>query len=194
MAAGTPHRWNSRQDLHTALRAQDASHFNIQPCLLQGTSDGSSAGASTSGPGTEVPEKDRPRHKLYASSIRAGLAAEAAASQLYAGQRAAGCSQPDVRMFEVRSAALADAPAHRSEGRLQRSLLTLVQEKGQALLHRLQKVAPTYRTRPSVVAPASSAAAFALGAVSAALPTNLRRAVTGARHPRGYAVTLRSAA
>ena len=54
-----------------------------------------------------------------------------------------------------------------------------MQERSEALLQKVKKVAPTYRTRPSLVAPVSSAAAFSLGAVSAVLPQNLRNAVSG---------------
>ena len=54
-----------------------------------------------------------------------------------------------------------------------------MQERSEALLQKVKKVAPAYRTRPSLVAPVSSAAAFSLGAVSAALPQNLRNAVSG---------------
>ena len=60
------------------------------------------------------------------------------------------------------------------------SPITCLQERSDALLQKVKKVAPTYRTRPSLFAPASSAAAFSLGAVSAALPQNLRNAVSGA--------------
>ena len=67
-----------------------------------------------------------------------------------------------------------------------------LQERSDALLQKVKKVAPTYRTRPSLFAPASSAAAFSLGAVSAALPQNLRNAVSGA-HRSGHSRPQRQA-
>ncbi len=52
-------------------------------------------------------------------------------------------------------------------------------DREQQHLRRLQELAPTFRTRPSLLTPLVSTSFFALGAVSAVLPRRLSAAVTG---------------
>ena len=53
-------------------------------------------------------------------------------------------------------------------------------EKEEAHLKALRDLAPRYHVRPSLLAPAASAAGFALGALSSVLPSRLSAAVSGA--------------
>ena len=89
--------WCGTVDLRSSAR-------RLSRMLAQASGGGASAESedhpSTSGSDPKL-EQEKPRHSLYGSILRGGLAAEAATSQLYAGQRAAGCSQPDVRLFQA---------------------------------------------------------------------------------------------
>lgn len=55
----------------------------------------------------------------------------------------------------------------------------LLQERGEALLERIQALAPQHRTRPSLLTPFVRGAAFGLGAASACLPNHWRATVGG---------------
>lgn len=61
-------------------------------------------------------------------------------------------------------------------------LPSLLQERGEALVDRVENIAPQYRTRPSLLAPAVRATAFGLGAVSSYLPNPLRASIAGIQY------------
>lgn len=66
------------------------------------------------------------------------------------------------------------------------------QEKELELLAHLQQLAPQYRTRPSLLGPLSSMAAFGVGALSSCLPPNLQTAISGMLRLGGRAITFRT--
>ncbi|BDA45307.1 probable 5-demethoxyubiquinone hydroxylase, mitochondrial [Coccomyxa sp. Obi] len=92
------------------------------------------------------------QRKQFSEILRANLASEAAAVNMFAAQSRVGSQRPDLPYF---------------------------QEKEKELLERLKKLAVQHRTRPSLMSPVVSASSAALGTLAGVLPRGLSDAIRG---------------